>query len=130
MATLDAFLLCDSAARDEQTGKWTLTGVFDAVWTPRFPAVHSLLDVYFRLRTAGAPLVELRFRTPSHMVTVVASVTTTAAPRGVIEGAVRMTGLELAAPGEYRFELYVDGAAAGETSLIAAELPAASSVLH
>jgi hypothetical protein len=48
----------------------------------------------------------------------------------VIEGAVRMTGLELAAPGEYRFELYVDGAAAGETSLIAAELPAASSVLH
>lgn len=130
MAALDALLLCDSAARDEQTGKWTITGVFDAVWAPKFPAVHPSLDVYFRLRTEGAPPVELRFRDRSGTARVLATVTVTATTRSVIEAAVRVADLALAEPGEYRFELWVDGAAAGETALTAAELPAASSLLH
>ena len=55
MTTLDALLLCDAAARDAQSGKWTLTGVFDAVWAPQFPAVHQMMDVYFRVIEGQTP---------------------------------------------------------------------------
>lgn len=130
MARLDALLLCDSAARDAQTGKWTLSGVFDAVWAAQFPAIHASLDVYFRLRTAGSPPVELRCRTPSDSVAVLAAVTVTPSPRGLVEGVVRVVRLEFAVPGEYRFELYADGAMVGETGLTVAQLPTPASPLH
>jgi len=45
---VNAFLLCDSATRDER-GKWMVFGVFDTVWAKAFPAIHLAMTVYFRL---------------------------------------------------------------------------------
>jgi len=130
MASLDALLLCDSAARDGQTGKWTLVGVFDAVWAEQFPAVHQAMDVYFRLRVDGSPAVQLFCRPPAGAASLVATLGVNPAPRGLVEGAVRVAGLELAVPGEYRFELHVDGRPLGATGLTVAQLPPPSSPLH
>ena len=130
MTTLDALLLSDSAARDEQSGKWTLVGVFDAVWVERFPAVHQSMDVYFRLRATGSPIVQLLCRTPAGDVQLLATVGASPTPRGLVEGVVRVAGLELAVPGEYRFELHVDGRTLGTTGLVVAQLPIRSGSLH
>ena len=130
MATLDALLLCDSAARDGQTGKWTLVGVFDAVWAPQFPAVHQSMDVYFRLRVAAAAAVRLLCRTPAGAAHLLAAISTTPAPRGLVEGVVRVAGLELAVPGDYRLELEVDGEPLGATRLTVAALPGRATPLH
>jgi hypothetical protein len=130
MASLDAFLLCDSAARDGQTGKWTLVGVFDAVWAAQFPARHQSMDVYFRLRLTGSPAVQLFCRTPAGDVSLLATVGVNPAPRGLVEGTVRVEGLELSEAGEYRFELQVDGQPLGATGLVVAQLPPRSSPLH
>jgi hypothetical protein len=130
MATLDALLLCDSAARDGQSGKWTLVGIFDAVWAEQFPAVHQSLDVYFRLRVSGGPGVQLFCRTPAGALDLLATIGVNARPSGLAEGTVRVTGLELGGPGEYRFELHVDGQALGATGLMVAQLPAPANPLH
>jgi hypothetical protein len=131
VATLDALLLCDSAARDGQTGKWTLVGVFDAVWAPQFPAVHQSMDVYFRLRVTTSAAVRLLCRPPAGAAHLLATISVTPAPRGLVEGAVRVAGLELAVPGEYRVELEVDdGVPLGATGLTVAALPPRSTPLH
>ena len=130
MTTLDALLLCDAAARDTQTGKWTLTGVFDAVWAPQFPAVHQVMDVYFRLRVSDAPPMRLFCRAPDGAMQLLATIGVKPAARGLVEGAVRVAGLQLAVSGDYRFELEVDGQTLGATALTVAALPPRSAPLH
>jgi uncharacterized protein DUF6941 len=130
VTTLDALLLCDAAARNAQSGKWTLTGVFDAVWAPEFPAVHQVMDVYFRLRVTDRPAVRLLCRAPDDTVQLLATIGLQPSARGLVEGAVRVTGLQLAVPGDYRFELEVDGQTIGATGLTVAALPSGSAPLH
>ena len=130
MTTLDALLLCDAAARDAQSGKWTLTGVFDAVWAAEFTAVHQVMDVYFRLRVTGAPAVRLLCRAPDGTMQLLATIGMQPQARGLVEGAVRVTGLQLAVPGEYRFEFEADGQPIGATALTVAALPPRSTPLH
>jgi hypothetical protein len=42
-----ALVFCDAAARDA-SGKITLYGIFDTVYSERFPAVHGQLSVYWK----------------------------------------------------------------------------------
>lgn len=130
VGSIEALLLCDVAQRDAQTGKWTLHGVFDAVWAAAYPATHQTLDVYFRVRITGAPRLDVVCRDPAGAVVFVTAVAPPPAPRGLVEGAVRVLGLELAAPGEYRFELQVDGAGVGSTGLIVGRLPRPNDTRH
>lgn len=130
MTTLDVLLLCDAAARDARSGKWTLTGVFDAVWAPEFPAVHHTMDVYFRLRVDEASPVRLLCRAPDGALQLLATIGVEPAARGLVEGAVRVAGLRLAVPGDYRFELEAGGRTLGGTGLTVAALPPRSAPLH
>ena len=130
MASDDALLLCDSASRDAQTGKWTLVGVFDAVWAPQFPAVHQALDAYFRLRLAAPADVQLALRALGGAESLLATVHAHPTPRGLVEGAVRLVGLQLPHPGDYRFELRAGGEALVATTLTVADLPAPSASRH
>lgn len=141
MVALDALLLCDAAARDARTGKWTLTGVFDVIWAERFPAVHESLDVYFRLRfegQAGRPdgaavrdlTLRVVYRGPSGPLGAAEPVALTAPARGMAEGAVRITRLPLPTPGEHAFEVSVDGRAVGTTILTVTQLPGGSEPRH
>ena len=42
-----ALLLCDSVASDP-SGKITLYGIFDTIYSNKFPAVHGQVSVYFK----------------------------------------------------------------------------------
>jgi hypothetical protein len=66
-----ALLTCDAVARDP-TGKITLYGIFDRIWSRTFPAVHGSFSIYWRcvipapgrvgvaiLRPDGSTLLEL-----------------------------------------------------------------------
>ena len=121
MASLDALLLCDSATRDAQSGKWTLGGIFDVVWVARFPAVHEALDVYFRMRAVGASPVRLSCRAPGGATIVSVPVPMTASA-GAVDGSVRVVALPLDAPGAYVFELYAGDTLLGSTTLTASQL--------
>ncbi|HWP66894.1 MAG TPA: hypothetical protein VNO26_13365 [Candidatus Limnocylindria bacterium] len=130
VATLDALLLCDAASRDAQTGKWTLVGVFDAVWASEFPAIHPRMDVYFRVRTSDAVAMRLVCRAPDGSLGLLATIALTPPARGLVEGAVRVTGLRLAAPGDHQVALEADGGTLGTTVLTAAALPSRGAPLH
>lgn len=127
---LEALLLCDAAVRDPRTGKWTLHGVFDAIWANAFPAVHQSLDVYFRIRSGAPTALRLACRAPSGEHAVLASLSARPAPRGVVEGAVRVQRLPLAGPGDYRLELDVAGRTLGAATLTAALARPAGEPVH
>lgn len=130
MATLAALLVCDCASRDANTGKWTLAGVFDAIWAPAFPAVHASLDVYFRLRAATPAIAALFWRTPGGAAHLAGTVRFASASPGPIEAAVRVERLQIEAPGEYGFELHLNGAPVGTATLTVGELPGPATRLH
>ena len=138
MVTLEALLVCDAAVRDERSGKWSLQGVFDAVWAERFPAVHAQMDVYFRLhfddlgvaRGGRPPHLGLTCRTAAGAVYEVPPLALRVTARGVAEGVVRINRLVLEKPGDYRFEVMVEGAQVGATTLTVGELPTAGEPRH
>jgi hypothetical protein len=88
------------------------------------------MDVYFRLRVTGAPAVRLLCRAPDGATQLLATIAVQPSARGLVEGAVRVTGLQLAVPGDYRFELDSDGQTIGATGLTVAALPPRSTPLH
>lgn len=130
MVAIDALLLCDAATRDPKTGKWTLAGIFDALWAKEFPVSHHALDVYFRLRAPGPATLRLFLRAPSGAPSMLATVAATPSARGLVGGSVRIAGLRLDEPGDYRFELETDGRTIGESVLAVGQLPPPASTLH
>lgn len=48
-----ALILSDAVARDPGTGKVTLYGVFDRIWSNEFPAVHPLFAIFWRCAVPG-----------------------------------------------------------------------------
>jgi hypothetical protein len=134
---LHAFIVCDAAARDPRTGKWTLQGVFDVVWVERFPAVHAAMDVYLRLAQAPdapgrAPRVSvgLRWSPPAGAARDTPSITLQPNERGIMEAVVRVTSLRLDTPGECRIDAVADGEVVGTTVLVVAQLAAPDEPHH
>lgn len=130
MAVLEALLLCDAATRDTQSGKWTLAGVFDALWSGGLPVVHPSLDVYVRLRAAAPASLRLLLRAPAGGRSLLGTMEARPSARGLVEGAIRVQGMRFDVAGDYRIELEVDGRVLGDTTLTVAELPAPSSTVH
>ncbi len=109
---LQAFLLCDSMMRDAETGKSIISGVFDRIWAEKYPALHASLSVYFRfiLPVAKSTFkMQLDFITPSGLRQSMPELPGSAGPRGIAEGAISIQGLPLPEPGDYTFELLIDG---------------------
>jgi len=127
---MDTLLLCDAATRDAQTGKWSLGGIFDAVWADSFPATHRSFDVYFRVHLGGAGALRLRCWTPDGSLEDLAALETNAPPRGIVEGAVHVPELALPAEGAYRIDLATGERVLAETTLTAGRLRPSDSSLH
>lgn len=62
-ASGQALLACDAVARDP-AGKVTLYGVFDRIWSAKFPAVHPLFSIYWRCLVPGQGLVQVSILKP------------------------------------------------------------------
>jgi len=127
------FVLCDVVGRDAHSGKWMLTGLFDTVLVPRFPAQHPTMDLFFRLwvvangtgeTAASAPLsATVSFRTPSGQRGTLPAFALTPGIHGLVEGSLRVQNFPLPEPGAYELELLVGGLTVARTWLRAEALP-------
>lgn len=125
-------VVCDVVGRDAHSGKWMLTGLFDTVLVPRFPATHGSLDVFFRLWAAGgrSPTgpperleATLLLRSPSGRVSELAPFSVSPGAHGLVEGSLRVHHLPLPEPGLYELSLLVAGQRVATTRLRAEALP-------
>ncbi len=46
---LISFVLCDSVIQDKITGKWSAIGIFDKIYSRKFPVFHANMAIYVRL---------------------------------------------------------------------------------
>lgn len=125
-------VLCDAVGRDAHSGKWMLTGLFDTVLVPRFPATHASMDVFFRLwlsghQPAGGPAERLEatlaLRGPSGQESELAPFALAPGIHGLVEGSLRIHHLPLPEPGAYELRLLVAGEPVARTWLRAEALP-------
>lgn len=111
---VSAFLLCDAVVRDVQTGKTVIQGIFDTVFAPSFPAVHPALAAYFRIQFDGRPNIRvaasLAIDIPSGLRTISPELElVNMGPTGTTEGWINIQGLNFPEPGQYTFELLING---------------------
>lgn len=114
---VDFAVACDYAIID-QHGKLSVLGIFQHIWTARFPTVHPRLHLVVRLRGKRTEVGEhgLRIRLldedDAEILSGDGTVTFNEPPAGVIDleaGAVLAFDVPLEKPGRYRFEIAVDG---------------------
>ena len=58
------FVLCDSVSRDPNTGKPTLYGVFDILWTSEFPFRYKSFALYAKLTGKGKHSISIHLVGP------------------------------------------------------------------
>jgi hypothetical protein len=114
-----AFLLCDSVARDAQSGKTSIQGVFDTIYATSFPAIHPTLATYFRLsfdEPQSAPVVVgLALTTPSGQRREDReAISVQTGPSGILEAWINMPNFHFPEAGSYCFELLVNGEAVAD----------------
>jgi Family of unknown function (DUF6941) len=136
---LDFAVLADYALIDQQ-GKLSVLGLFQHVWVPAFPALHPRAHLVLRVRgrrsEIGQHSIRIRF-VDDHGTTLVEGEGTVSfgePPAGVTDveaGAVLVFDLPLPLPGQYAFEISMDGGEGHRVPLTAAQLPGPeSTTLH
>lgn len=105
-------VICDLVLEDSETGKKSLIGLFDHVYTSRLPSVIHELNVFLSLTDGhGEPTAELRcvhalsgeelFRTEGEIEFP--------DPLTVVDLHFRFQGCEFPDEGEYRFQFFCEG---------------------
>ena len=106
-----SFLIADIVLQDRVTGKWSVIGVFDQVYAPKFPCVHPTVAIYVRLTDAqGRYRVRIEFRDEQEKIVATFEGIEIAVEdrlRGV-EFGFTTHGLRLEKPGRYQFQLYLN----------------------
>ena len=114
---IDLALACDYALID-QLGKLSMLGVFENLWIPSFPAVHPRVHLVVRIKGRRTELgdhsIAIQFLDDEdhEIITGDGVVTFNEPPAGVTQmesGTVLVFDLPLERPGNYRFEIIVDG---------------------
>ena len=116
-----SLIVCDQIITDRLTGKQSLIGMFSKIHTRGFPATHPQLSVFvaltdghgqteFTIRIVDAndarpPIVEGRGKVKFED------------PRAIANLALQFHGLTFPQPGEYRVQLYANGALLREARL-------------
>ena len=114
---VQAFLLCDSCSRDDATGKYGITGIFDMIAVNSLPASREKLDAYVRISCAPAreASIGLRLVAPSGgKIEVEVTERCRASPTGIIENRIGIEALPLAETGVHAVELLLDGETVAE----------------
>ena len=104
-----ALLTCDAVARDPN-GKITLYGIFDRIWAAQFPAVHSLLSVYWRCHVPGPGRVGVSILRPDGSTLVEFEPVETGKEGGqAMQGTCTLGGIEFPTDGEYALRMTYNG---------------------
>jgi hypothetical protein len=110
-------------------------GLFQHVWVPQFPAMHPRAHLVLRVRgrrtEIGTHAMRIRFQDDrgATLVEGEGTVQFGEPPAGVTDveaGAVLVFDLPLPQPGQYSFEISIDGEDQYLVPLTAAQIPAAS----
>lgn len=126
---VDFAVACDYALVD-QHGKLSVLGIFQHIWVARFPTVHPRLHLVLRLKgrrtEVGEHTIDIRLRDDAdgEVLRGNGSVTFAEPPAGVLEleaGAVLAFDVPLQRPGQYRFEVMVDGTLAATVPLMVSQ---------
>ena len=116
-----ALLICDQIITDRITGKQSLIGMFSKIHAPGFPAAHPQLSVFVTL-TDGRGKTDLIIRivdgdeSRPPLVEGRGSVEFKD-PRAIANLALQFHGLRFPQPGEYRVQLWSNGALLREARL-------------
>jgi hypothetical protein len=121
-------LTADYALIDQQ-GKLSVLGIFQHVWLTKFPAVcprtHLVLRVRGRRTEIGVHTIRIRFvdESGTELLGGEGTVQFGEPPAGVVDveaGAVLVFDIPLPRPGQYAFEITLDGELASRVPLTAA----------
>jgi uncharacterized protein DUF6941 len=114
---LDFAVVADYALVD-QAGKISVLGIFQHIWVQQFPAMHPRLHLVLRLKgkrtEVGEHGVQIRLADEASVEILGGNGTVTFAepPAGVTDieaGAILVFDVPFPHPGQYRFEITVDG---------------------
>jgi hypothetical protein len=106
-----AMLVCDQIVIEQGTGKKSLIGVFENIFTQGFPSQLSRVAVYVKMVDALGKynlrlrLVKLKDETPLADITLDADVKDSLVG---VEIALNMVNLPIPEPGKYEFQLYAN----------------------
>jgi hypothetical protein len=116
---LSAILICDSALREEGTGKVSLIGIFGNITTHAFPTIHPKLTVYVNVTDAqGVYKFRLEMRRIENdqllgQAELQAEVVNALKPTEIL---FEIGGVAFDRPGDYEFRFYADGRHVGGKS--------------
>lgn len=118
--SVKAFLLADVVIQDGLTRKWSVINIFNQIMAPAFPCAHPALAFYVRLADVhGRCAVRLEFRDAADaLLSKVEGITVDApGPVRTAEFSINAQGLPLKEPGNYQFQLFLNGEYAAAASL-------------
>lgn len=112
-----ALLTCDATATDP-SGKITLYGIFDRIWTQKFPAVHGLFAIYWRCSVPGpGRAVVTILRPDGSALSELEPAETSREGAHNMQGTYTLGGFEFPVAGEYTLVLKHNGVEMLQTSL-------------
>jgi len=117
-------IVCDVAAREPTTGKWSLIGIFQNVWASKFPTTRPM-TVYIRLADGeGRYDINVKFvRTEDGAQIAEAGLGAEIASRlDSADIAVPFPPLEFSGPGMYEFQVWVNSSFLGAITVGARRL--------
>lgn len=120
-----AFLISDSVIQDRTTGKYSVIGIFDRIYSPNFPCMHPTVAVYIRLADAfGRYRGRIEFRdAQDQVISSYDGIELEVKERGhVVEFGFTTQMLPLQKPGKYQFQLYFNGEYAASAPLEAVQV--------
>ena len=135
---LDFAVLADHALIDQQ-GKLSIIGIFQHVWVATFPAVHGRTHLVLRVRgrrtEIGSHRIQIRFldQAGAELLGGEGTVQFGEPVAGVTEleaGAVLVFDVPLPRPGQYHFEILLDGTPAARVPLTAAQIQPGTGYNH
>jgi uncharacterized protein DUF6941 len=112
-------LVCDQIIQDATTGKKTLIGLFDRIFSRAFPAQHPRLSIYAKVVAAPGSKIIGAWRVvgPAGHMADMSMGEFTLSPDGLAEVVTEIAGFGIPAPGEYRFILMLNDKEAGEAKI-------------
>ena len=131
---LDFAVVADYALVD-QAGKLSVLGIFQHIWVQQFPAMHPRLHLVLRLKgkrtEIGEHQVQIRLLDEQDVEVLGGngSVTFAEPPAGVTEieaGAILVFDVPFPHPGQYRFDITIDGASQTSVPVTASQLPSSA----
>jgi hypothetical protein len=99
------FVACDSVSRDPNTGKPSLYGLFDIIWSSTFPFHFKPFSLYAQLGGKGKHRLSVHLVDPGGQSTKLGETEVRLERKANAVLHADLTGVEFKRPGEYRFVL-------------------------